>query len=47
MIMKIGCFVLFLSRNNFMDCYLYCVRNYLLRVFGVIRFFIGLMEYGE
>lgn len=46
MIMKIGCFVLFLSRNNFMDCY-YCVRNYLLRVFGVIRFFIGLMEYGE
>lgn len=46
MIMKIGCLVLFSSRNNFMDCY-YRARNYLLRVPGVTRLSIGSMEHGE
>lgn len=46
MIMKIGCLVLFLSRNNFMDCY-YRARNYLLRVPGVTRLSIGSMEHGK
>lgn len=44
MIMKIGCLVLFSSRNNFMDCY-YRARNYLLRVPGVTRLSIGSMEH--
>lgn len=46
MIMNIGCLVLFLSRNNFMDCY-YRTRNYLLRVPGVTRLSIGSMEHGK
>lgn len=46
LIMKIGCLVLFSSRNNFMDCY-YRARNYLLRVPGVTRLSIGSMEHGK